>query len=194
MRRRTDARAVRRFVAELARMSSQPATVYLVGGATAVLEGWRPTTLDIDLHLEPEVEEIMRALPALKERLDINVELASPLDFLPELPGWRDRSPFVSQEGRLTVRHFDPYAQALAKLERGFDQDRQDVTAMLDRGLVDPAGLLRLLEAIEPRLYRFPTVDPGSLREALATAAGRPATGRGENRPPTPGLRPTRDG
>lgn len=174
MRRRTDAGVVRRFVGELARMSTHPATVYLVGGATAVLEGWRPTTLDIDLHLEPEVEEIMRALPALKDRLDVNIELASPLDFLPELPGWRDRSPFVSQEGQLTVRHFDLYAQVLAKLERGFDQDRQDVAAMLDRGLVEAAGLRRLFEAIEPSLYRFPAVDPGSLREALGTAlAGR---------------------
>ncbi len=36
----------------------------------------------------------------------------------------------MSQEGRLAVRHFDLYAQALAKLERGFDQDRQDVGAI----------------------------------------------------------------
>lgn len=61
--------------------------------------------------------------------------------------------------------------QALAKRERGFDQDRQDVTAMIDRGLVDVDELGRLLEAIEPELYRFPAVHRGSLREALANAA-----------------------
>ena len=73
----------------------------------------------------------------------------------------------MSQEGRLAVRHFDLYAQALAKLERGFDQDRQDVAAMIERGLVDVAELGRLLEAIEPELYRFPAVDPESLRGAV---------------------------
>lgn len=167
MRRSTDAALVRDLVRELGGLAREPATVYLVGGTTAVLEGWRQTTLDIDLHLEPEIEVILRAIPALKERLDVNIELASPLDFLPALPGWRDRSMFVSQEGRLTVRHFDLYAQALAKLERGFDQDRQDVGAMIERGLVDVSELRRLLEAIEPELYRFPAVNPESLRGAV---------------------------
>lgn len=171
MRRQTDAGRVRELVREFGRVSSDPATLYLVGGATAVVEGWRPTTLDIDLHVEPEVEGILRAIPALKERLNVNIELASPLDFLPELPGWRDRSPFVSQEGRLTARHFDFYAQALAKLERGFDQDQRDVAAMIDRGLLDLAELSRLLDAIEPALYRFPAVDPKALREAVGRAS-----------------------
>ncbi len=167
MRRFTDAERVRELVRELGRLAHVPATVYLVGGTTAVVEGWRATTLDIDLHVEPEVEEILRAIPALKERLDINIELASPLDFLPALPGWRDRSMFVSQEGRLTVRHFDLYSQALAKLERGFDQDRQDVAAMIGRGLVDVSELGRLFEEIGPQLYRFPAIDSGELRDAI---------------------------
>lgn len=167
MRRATDAALIRELVREFGRLAREPATVYLVGGTTAALEGWRQTTLDIDLYLEPEVEVLLRAIPALKERLDVNIELASPLDFLPALPGWRDRSMFVSQEGPLTVRHFDLYAQALAKLERGFDQDRQDVAAMVERGLVDVPELGRLLQAIQPELYRFPAVDSGALREAV---------------------------
>jgi len=167
MRSFTDAGRVRELVRELGRLAHVPATVYLVGGTTAVIEGWRATTLDIDLHVEPEVEGILRAIPALKVRLDINIELASPLDFLPALPGWRDRSTFVSQEGRLTVRHFDLYSQALAKLERGFDQDRQDVAAMVDRGLVDVSELSRLFEAVGSELYRFPAVDAEGLRRSV---------------------------
>ena len=65
------------------------------------------------------------------------------------------------------MRHFDLSAQALAKLERGFDQDRADVQAMLDRGLVELGGLRRLFAAIEPQLYRLPAVDAPSLREAV---------------------------
>jgi hypothetical protein len=164
-----DSARVQDFLEALARAASGEATLYLVGGATAVTTGWRTTTIDIDLRLEPEDEGAMRALPRLKEDLGINVELASPVDFLPELPGWRDRSPFVSRVGSLTVRQFDLYAQALAKLERGFAQDLADVDAMVSRGLVRPVELLSLFEAIVDDLYRFPVVDADHLR-AMVTA------------------------
>jgi hypothetical protein len=142
-------------------------TVYLVGGATAVLEGWRTTTVDVDLVIEPEHDAVLQSLPALKESMSINIELASPLDFLPALPGWRDRSPFVEQLSLLTVRHFDLYSQALAKLERGLDRDLADVDAMVSRGLVDPVRLRALYDEVEAELYRFPAVDPPSLRAAV---------------------------
>ena len=38
----------------------------------------------------------------------------------------------------MTFRHYDLYAQALAKVERGHARDLADVEAMLERGLVDP--------------------------------------------------------
>jgi hypothetical protein len=167
VRRRADADRVRALVAALSRAATAPLTVYLVGGATAVLEGWRTTTVDVDLMMEPEQDELLQRLPALKESMSINIELASPLDFLPELPGWRDRSPFVEQLGPLTVRHFDPYSQALAKLERGLDRDLADVDAMISRGLVDPARLRALYDEVETALYRFPAVDPPTLRAAV---------------------------
>jgi len=171
MRQPANARQVRRLLSALGSLSAQPATAYVVGGGTAVLEGWRATTIDVDLYLEPEAEELLRAIPRLKEDIGINVEFASPLDFLPELPGWRDRSPFVAQEAQLTVRHFDLYAQAMAKLERGFDQDLTDVQAMVDRGLVVPSELLRLFDAVADGLYRFPAVDGEELRAAVAELA-----------------------
>jgi hypothetical protein len=167
VRRAADADSVRRLLAELGRATRVPTTLYLVGGATAVLEGWRKTTIDVDIRLEPESDDILRALPDLKNRLAVNVELASPLDFLPELPGWRDRSPFVGQEGALTVRHFDLYSQALSKLERAFDQDLSDVSAMVERQLVEPAELRRLFDAVEPVLFRFPAVDGAGLRRRV---------------------------
>ncbi len=167
MRPAVDAARLRAFLAELGRASLEPATAYVVGGGSAVLEGWRQTTIDVDLYFEPERDELIRVLPTLKERLHINVELASPLDFLPPLPGWRDRSRFLSQEGKLMVRDFDFYAQALAKLERGFEQDLRDVHAMLERGLVSAPELQRLLDAISPELYRFPSVDAAALQAAV---------------------------
>jgi hypothetical protein len=167
MREPVDADRVRALVRELAQALRRPVTVYLVGGATAVTMGWRSSTIDVDLVIDPEDEDAMRAIPDLKERLRINIELASPLDFLPELPGWRDRSPFAEQVGQLTVRQFDPYSQALAKIERGFAQDVSDVQAMIDRSLVEPELLLSLYEAIKGELYRFPAVDQTALRERV---------------------------
>jgi hypothetical protein len=168
MRREADAARTRAFLAELSRHTREPTTLYLVGGATAVLEGWRSTTIDVDLLIEPERDELLRALPEIKDRLMINVELASPLDFLPELPGWRERSQFVDQLGALTVRHFDFYAQALAKMERDLGPDTADVQAMIRFGRVEPPRLRELFEAIAPELHRFPTVDGDALRKALA--------------------------
>jgi hypothetical protein len=176
-RRRADEARVRRLLDALGQAAGGEATVYLVGGATAVTIGWRESTIDVDLRIEPEDEGVLRALPRLKDELDTNVELASPLDFLPELPGWRDRSPYVGRAGPLTIRQLDPYSQALAKLERGFEQDLADVRAMVARGLVDPAELRRLFESVADKLFRFPAVDAASLREAVRALGER--AGRG---------------
>ena len=100
----------------------------------------------------------------------MNIELASPPDFIPELPGWRERSPLVFQESNIYVHHFDFYSQALSKIERGFQQDLDDVQKMLESGLVEPARLRELYEAIEPELYRYPAIDPSVFRQKLDTA------------------------
>jgi hypothetical protein len=155
----------------LAREARGPLQVYLVGGSTAVLEGWREATIDVDLAFGESDDAVLRALPRLKDTFDINVELASPADFIPMKPGWQNRSPFVAQEGVVTFRHFDLHAQALAKIERGHETDRNDVQEMLARGLVTRAGLLEYFEAIAPELYRFPAIDPGSFRKAVTTIA-----------------------
>ena len=104
------------------------------------------------------------------EELEINVELAAPDDFIPVPPRWEDRSPFVAREGRLTFYHFDPYSQALGKLERAHEQDVGDVREMIGRGLVDPAQALAYFEEIEPELFRFPSIDPRAFRRRVDEA------------------------
>jgi|CXWL01.1.fsa_nt_gi hypothetical protein len=167
MRELVDRTRVLRFLKELARAATSPGRVYLTGGSTAVLFGWRGNTLDIDLRFEPDSDALLRAIPRLKDELQVNVELASPNDFLPELPGWRERSLFIAQEGKLTCLHFDPYAQVLAKLERGHDKDLVDARALVASGRVESAELMRLFERIEPDLYRFPAISPAAFRRAV---------------------------
>ena len=155
------------FMKALAAVVSTPSRIYLVGGATSVLLGWRTSTIDIDLKIVPESDEILRSLPELKERLQVNIELASPGDFIPELPGWQERSRFIQQEGKLAFYHYDFYAQALAKIERGHQIDSQDVQQLIENGLVDPKRLLELFFAIEDQIYRYPDLDRATFRIAV---------------------------
>lgn len=167
MRELADAERIGRLVREIGRAVPQGTRMYLTGGATAVLEGWRATTVDVDVRFEPDSDAALRRIAELKEELQLNVELASPLDFLPPLPGWKERSRFRLREGNLEVFDFDPYSQALSKLQRGFELDLADVASMVRESQVEPATLLSLFDEIEAELFRFPAVDPATLRAAV---------------------------
>jgi len=108
MRPPVDEQRIRELARRLGRVARGRVRIYLTGGATAVLEGWRESTIDVDLRFEPEADELLRELPALKERLGVNIELASPPDFIPELPDWRARSPLVFRDGNVDVSRDDP--------------------------------------------------------------------------------------
>lgn len=174
MRELADAERIRRFLRAFGAAAESDGSAYLTGGATAVLLGWRATTLDVDIALAPESETLLRAIPRLKDELRINIELVSPADFIPVPSGWEDRSVFVTKERRLSVYHFDFYAQALAKVERAHARDRQDVRAMIEAGLVEPARALTYFEEIERGLYRYPALDPRSFRRRVEETFGSP--------------------
>jgi hypothetical protein len=174
MRRAVTAERVASFMKALGASVKTPGRIFLAGGASAVLLGWRSSTIDVDLKIIPDSDEILRTLPALKERLEMNVELASPDDFIPALPGWQERSRFIAEEGRLVFLHYDFYAQALAKIERNHAQDRNDVREMLERQLVEPARLLDLFNRIEDQLYRYPALSPRSFRQAVEAVTQMP--------------------
>jgi hypothetical protein len=175
MRELADAGRIRSFMRGLGRSARTDATCYLAGGGTAVLLGWRASTIDVDVKLVPEDDALLRAIQRLKNELSINVELASPAEFLPLAAGWEERSLYEDRVGRLTFRHFDLYAQALAKLERAHVRDLEDVAAMVERGFVDPERALSYFAEIEPQLYRFPAVDARAFRARVEEALANPA-------------------
>lgn len=155
---------------ELGRRCPTSCRVYFTGGVTAVLSGWRESTIDIDMVAIPEVDALLRSLPELKESLHINIELASPAHFVPELPGWESRSLFIGQEQKVSFYHYDLYSQALSKIERGHAQDVKDVQDIFASGNVDRETLRKLFKQIESQLYRYPAIDPKSLRKAVEEA------------------------
>ncbi len=75
---------------ELGGEAERDVRLYFTGGATAVLLGWRTGTIDVDVvdvKMESETDRLFRAFPRLKDKLEINIELASPDQFIPELSG-----------------------------------------------------------------------------------------------------------
>jgi hypothetical protein len=141
--------------------------VYLTGGGTAVLLGWRNTTIDVDLKLDPEPPGIFDAIQRLKDELDVNVELAAPDQFIPPVPGWQARSLNIGTFGQVEFLHYDPIGQALAKLERGHARDVADVRAMIDRRLLEPAALTSAFDEIRAELPRYPAVDERAFAEKV---------------------------
>jgi hypothetical protein len=167
MRGETDKSKLEDFMHALGADTHGPARVYLTGGGTALLMGWRETTVGIDIVAFPEPDGFFEAIANLKNKLDVNIELASPHDFIPELPDWRERSPFVARHAEIEFFHYDFYSQALAKIERGHVRDLTDVTAMLDRGLITREFLWEMFNKIGPDLIRYPAIEPATFRGAV---------------------------
>ena len=174
MRAEVTADKLRRFLEALGQRTRGPGSVYLTGGAVALLEGWRATTVDVDLKLDPEPGGAFETIAVLKDELDLNVELAAPDQFVPELPGWRERSRFIARHGQVSFYQYDPYGMALSKIARGLDRDLADVRQMVARGLVEPAKLRELYALVVPRLVRYPRLDASDLQEKIDRALQRP--------------------
>lgn len=160
MRRLTDAARMGELMRALGAEARERARLYFTGGATAVLVGWRETTIDVDLRIAPESDSLLRAIPRLKEELQINIELASPADFIPEIPGWEDRSLYIAKEGPLTFYHYDFYAQAWPRLSEATAR----MSKMSGRCLPEDWWSPRRSGAASTKSNRFSTVTPPFIR------------------------------
>jgi hypothetical protein len=168
MRLESDKSKIESFMVAMGKQVRGKGRIYLTGGATAVLCGWRKMTIDIDIKPDPEPAGLFEAIALLKEELDLNVELASPDHFIPALPGWRERSLFIALHGFIEFFHYDPYGQALAKLQRRHERDLQDIQSFLRVGLIQKDRLRELFHMIEPQLIRYPAIDAEAFRDAVA--------------------------
>lgn len=140
--------------------------VFLVGGGTAVFAGWRSSTIDADLHADDEA--VFRDIQAIKERLQVNVELARPEDFVPALSGTEGRHVLLDTFGRVSFFHYDPYAQLLSKVVRGFRKDMQDAESFITSGMVDPERFRSLVHDIPEAEYaRYPALSQRAVLEAV---------------------------
>lgn len=154
---------------ELARTAPRrgPNQVYFVGGGTAVYLGWRHSSIDADLFSDRE--EVFRDIQGIKERLNMNIDFARPEDFVPPLQGTEKRHVFIDKIGSVAFYHYDPYAQLLSKIVRGFQRDLDDARKFVSSGMVDPARLLDLVEAVPDATYaRYPSLSRAAVGKAVA--------------------------
>ena len=85
---------------ELARTAPRGAMfrVYLVGGGTAVLAGWRSATIDADLCADRD--EVFRDIQGIKERLQLNIRIRPAGRLRPGAGGHRGEAPIHRTRGK----------------------------------------------------------------------------------------------
>ncbi len=166
MRAESQKKEVERFMVELSSIIKKPVKIYFTGGATAVLFGIRKSTIDVDIKFEPDESQMYEAIRMLKEKLDMNIELASPDNFIPPLPGWRERSVFIKKIMNLEFFHYDLSSQIISKVQRGWEQDLADGAGFLKLG-VEKKNIMALFKSIKNDFVRYPTVNVEILEQKL---------------------------
>jgi hypothetical protein len=119
----------------------RPVRLYLVGGSVMIDLGLRSSTLDIDYVADADdpgaMTELEEAIRTLKNELDVNVEAASPADFLPIPTSALGESRFVGLYGRVSVYYYHLPSQVVAKVARGLEQDLADAERLVRAGEVE---------------------------------------------------------
>ncbi len=154
LRQSVDQQRIEYFLQQLGKRFTKPGRVYLVGGTSIVYEGLRQQTLDIDLTFDIDNEHhglFIEVIRELKEKLSMNIEEASPANFIPLPSGYRERSQFIDRYGKLDVFHFDLYSVALSKIARGTEEDFTDVLSLLQTERLDMTNLAQYFDEIFPR-------------------------------------------
>jgi hypothetical protein len=70
--------------------------------------------------------------------------------------------------GRVSFYHYDPYAQLLSKIVRGFARDLTDARALVASRMVDPDRFRKLVEDIPESVYsKYPRLSLQAVRAAV---------------------------
>lgn len=159
----SDVVKMRQLMDAMGRQVKNAVSVLFCGGATAVLLGFRESTVDVNLTFEPEHEEMFKLIKAFRDDLNINIELTSPAHFIPELEGSEARHVFIEDNGAVSFYHYDLYMQVLSNIERAWPVDLSDARSLAK--YVDLNLLTDLFLSASSAFERFPAID----RDALET-------------------------
>lgn len=161
MRQRVTRTEIEQFLKDIGKNVHQPGRLYLVGGAALVHMGVRSgSTLDIDVVIEAANEdELVMAIRRIVQQRQINIEFASPGDFIPLPSQWTAQAKYVGRYGSVDVFYFDFYSLALSKISRGSDRDLIDVKLLLQQKLITLDELDAAFQEILPRMGKRPYIN-----------------------------------
>ena len=156
MRQSVGRQEIEHFLVEIGR-TRQPGRIYIVGGAALVHKGIRPgQTLDIDIQITSDPANLTAQIAQLKQKLNINIEFASPADFMPLPTQWEARSEFIRRYGQVDAFYFDWYSIALSKTQRANPQDVVDLQLLVRQGFVDLTELDVLYQDVLNKIGKPP--------------------------------------
>lgn len=145
MRAPADRDRLERFLTALGQSLRSPIRLYLVGDAVMVDLGVRQATLDIAYTAQADdvqaLADLERQLPRLKDQLDVNVEPASPADFMPVPRNALGASRYMRQYGPVALYHCHYPSIVLSKVARSAERDLADVELLVREGLVSWADV-----------------------------------------------------
>lgn len=149
---------IEKFLKGLGRTYRKPGRLYLAGGAALVHMGLRSgSTLDIDVVIEAANEdEMVTAIRHLVDQMQINIEFASPGDFIPLPAQWMAHSRYIGRYGSIEVFYFDFYNLALSKISRGNDRDLIDVKLLVQQNIITLDELDAAYQEVLPRMGKRP--------------------------------------
>lgn len=156
MRQRVGRQEIEQFLIQVGR-TRQSGRLYLTGGAALVHRGIRPgQTLDIDIQITIDPTNLTTRIAQLKQKMNINVEFASPGDFIPLPAQWETRSEFIKRYDQVDAFYFDWYSIALSKMQRANRQDVVDVQLLVRQGFVDVSELDLLCQDVLNKISNPP--------------------------------------
>ena len=152
---------IEKFLDALGKSFHKPGRLYLAGGAALVHFGLRSGfTMDIDVAIEASDEdEMVTAIRRLVEKMQINVEFASPGDFIPLPTQWMAQARYVGRYGSIDVFYFDFYSLALSKISRGNERDLIDVQLLFQKKLITLEELDAAYNEVLPRMGKRPYIN-----------------------------------
>ncbi len=173
MRPDVDKKAIESFLQQLGRTFRKQGRLYLVGGAALVHAGVRlGFTQDIDIQVSGTSEgDLIVSIQRLIQQLQINVEFASPKDFIPLPSQWEAHAQYVGRYGSIDVFYFDFYSIALSKIERGTTRDIEDVQLLVQQQRITLDELDVAYQEVLAQLGkgRYPKITPERFAERYNT-------------------------
>lgn len=87
---------------------------------------------------------------------------------MPPLERSTERHVFIERVRDVEFYHYDPYAQLLSKVVRGFRKDVLDAERFVTSGMVEPSRFRGLVEAVPDSAYsRYPNLSRAAAEGAV---------------------------